>query len=171
MPVWLGTAPLTPADHALMSVPTTAAASAPGSVVSRCAVALLAWTTVVLCGCAHPRAGDTNSGARAVVDTTTAHAVALGPIVVDVENLSSYDVIVYALRGSLRQRIGSVAGISRTTVTVPATFTSDLGAFSISAVRLAGNESYISDPIGPQPGIRLRLVIQARIVNSALSIE
>lgn len=109
------------------------------------------------------------------VSDSTAHAASaaseIGPIPVDVENRSSYDVIIYAVRGSLRRRIGSIAGVSHTTLTVPATFTVDRGVFAIAAVRLAGNESFVSDQISPQQGMRLVLTLQSRLVNSALAVQ
>ncbi len=121
--------------------------------------------------CAHRQTRARPTLPSATGDSAATNRETVGRIVVRIENRSSFDVTIYAVRGSLRQRIGSVAGVSRTSVTVPATFTSDLGAFSIAVTRIAGNETFVSDPVTPQPGIRLLLTIQSRIVNSALSVE
>lgn len=124
------------------------------------------WAAVAL-GCARPRRPPVPTVHSAVPDLTAR----VGSIPVDVDNRSSFDVLVYAVQGSTRRRLGSVAGVSRTTMTVPAGFTSGGGTFAIAAVRLAGTESFLSEQISPLPGIRLVLTLQSRLVNSALAVQ
>lgn len=118
--------------------------------------------------CAHSGAGSAPAPPQARADSTA--AVRVGPIPVAVENRSTRDVVIYAVRGTLRRRLGSVPGLSRAALTVPDTFTSDFGGFSLAATAIASGESYTSDPVAPQPGLRLVLTLEVRLASSALAV-
>ena len=133
---------------------------------------MLAWSLASVAACAHTGTATPSHGnAVGAVADSSAQPAALGPVVLQVDNRSTYDVIIYAVRGTLRRRIGSVAGVSQTTIKIPDTFTSDRGGVAIAAVRLAGNETYLSDSVVPQGGERLVLTVQPRVVDSALSVR
>lgn len=87
-----------------------------------------------------------------------------------VDNRGTRDIVVYAVRGTIRRRLGSVPGLSRASLTVPDTFTSDLGGFALLAVAIASRESYTSDQVAPQPGLRLLLTLEPQLATSALAV-
>lgn len=79
-------------------------------------------------------------------------------------------MVVYAVRGSIRRRLGSVPGLGRASLTVPDTFTADLGGFTLVATAIASRESYTSDSVLPQARIRLVLTLEPRLASSALAV-
>jgi hypothetical protein len=95
-------------------------------------------------------------------------SVAVGPVQVSVDNQSQFNVTVYAVRATLRQRVGEAAPSSRSTLAVPASFTDDRGGFSLQVRVVGGSAQYVSDSFTPQHGDRLLLTVQSRIVNSTV---
>lgn len=77
--------------------------------------------------------------------------------------------MVYVVRGSTRQRIGSIPPVSNATLIIPASYTDDRAGFSLAAYHLAGNGAYTSDRVVPQPGDRLVLTLQTRLAASTLA--
>ena len=133
----------------------------PGQLARRAVVVMAA-----AAGCAHAR--PVHAPAAASADSSTVARV--GPIPVSVENRSTRDVVVYAVRGSIRRRLGSVPGLSRASLTVPDTFTADLGGFTLVATAVASRESYTSESVSPQASIRLVLTLEPRLASSALAV-
>lgn len=113
--------------------------------------------------CARARRQTTPSDNRATVSTA--------PVPLAVDNRSTRDVVIFAERGSLRQRVGNVPGLSRANLRVPAAFTVDVGGFALVVTPIGGGEGYRSDPVVVQPGERLVLSLQPRLPASALRIE
>lgn len=95
----------------------------------------------------------------------------VGPIQVSVDNRSPLHVTIYAARGSLRQRIGSMAGTSQSVFVIPDAFTNDRGGLALQVIQLAGPQSYVSDSFTPQRGTRLLLTVHPRLTSSTLVIE
>lgn len=132
---------------------------------------LARFTAVVIAaaaGCAHSRPAGAPVSTPGAADSATAARV--GPIPVSVENRSTRDVVVYAVRGSIRRRLGSVPGLSRASLTVPDTFTGDRGGFTLVATAISSRESYVSDAVLPQASIRLVLTLEPRLASSALAV-
>ncbi len=134
-------------------------------------LALLTTHAVAAAACAH--GGPAGPARPATIAATDSNATGAprDRVVLQVENRSGFDVIIYAVRGTLRLRIGSVAAVSRATIKIPDTFTSDLGGLAVAAVRLAGSESYLSESVVPHAGERLVLTVQPRVVDSSLSVQ
>lgn len=100
-----------------------------------------------------------------------AESVALGPIPLRVANRSTAEVVIQAVRGSQRRRLGSAAGLSTVQLAVPPAITADRGTFVIVATQVGGSETYASDPILPQADIRIVLTLAARLAASTLTVE
>jgi hypothetical protein len=98
-------------------------------------------------------------------------AALIGPVPLLVENRSQYHVTVYVFRGSLRQRVGAVAGNTRVEMTVPDMFTNDRGGLAVEVLQLAGPQAFVSDAVTPQRGERLVLTVQVRLATSMLVVE
>lgn len=130
-------------------------------------VALLAVLVAVLAGCArrrHPEAAGTAAARDAALEP-------VGPIAVLVENRGVVDVVVYAVRGSVRQRLGNVPGTTRMALQVPAAFTLERMPFALFVAQLAGSETYASESVAPMPGMQLQLTVQPRLVTSSLIVQ
>jgi hypothetical protein len=95
----------------------------------------------------------------------------VGPIPLSVDNRSPFHVAIYVTRGSLRQRIGSLAGTSRSQFSIPDTFTNDRGGLAIQVLQLAGPQAYVSDSFTPQRGMRVLVYVHPRLTTSTLVIE
>jgi hypothetical protein len=95
----------------------------------------------------------------------------VGPIPLSVDNRSPFHVAIYVTRGSLRQRIGSLAGTSRSHFSIPDTFTNDRGGLAIQVLQLAGPQAYVSDSFTPQRGMRVLVYVHPRLTTSTLVIE
>lgn len=116
-------------------------------------------------------AGSCTRPATGAAGATPSARAGVGAIPVAVDNRGTADVAVYAVRGGLRRRLGTVPGTSRASLTVPDTFTSDLGPFMLRVEQVGGSANYTSDAVTGQPGIRLVLTIQPRLTASSLTIE
>lgn len=115
-----------------------------------------------------PTAGGTTAdSARAARDAREV----VGPIEVVIENRGTYEVAVYAVRGSIRRRLANVSPVSQVTAVLPTTFTDDRGGVAFYARPLAGNSSFTSNQVYPQAGERLVLTLQSRIIESTLSVR
>jgi hypothetical protein len=53
---------------------------------------------------------------------------------------------------------------------VPAAFTQDLGTFTLQVTQLAGPARYATDPMAPQAGMAVRLMLAPRLAASAYSL-
>jgi hypothetical protein len=95
----------------------------------------------------------------------------VGPIRLSVDNRSPFHVMIYATRGSLRQRIGSMAGTSQSEFVIPDTFTNDRGGLALQVLQLAGPQTYVSDSFTPQRGARVLVTVHPRLTSSTLVIE
>lgn len=121
--------------------------------------------------CAHARPGGATPPATAAGDSAKALTAAVGPIPVEIDNRSSLDAVVYAVRGSIRQRLGTVAAVSRLSAVLPSSLTDDRGGVAFQAHHLAGNRSFTTDRIVPQPGERLVLTLQTRLDQSTVEVR
>ncbi|MBA3672677.1 MAG: hypothetical protein H0W68_11750 [Gemmatimonadaceae bacterium] len=98
-------------------------------------------------------------------------SVLIGPIPVLVDNRNQAQVSVYAFRGSVRQRIGTIAGLSQAAVIIPAVLTNDRGGVSLQVIQLAGGQTFASDVLVPKRGERLRLTVEPRLSASIVAVE
>ena len=129
----------------------------------RTAVACLVGCLVAATACAHP------GGALQSADEAEA-SLPVGPVPVSADNRSQYSVTVYAVRGSLRQRIGEVSSLSKAEMVIPESFTNDHGGVSLQVLQVGGPARFVSDRVDLQREQRVVLTIQTRIANSALTV-
>jgi hypothetical protein len=97
--------------------------------------------------------------------------LSVGPVPLTVDNRSQYAVSIYAVRGTVRQRVGEIAGTSQAQMVVPESLTNDHAGFALQVLQLAGPQRYVSDVVVPQRGDRLRLTVQIRLATSTLVVE
>lgn len=95
----------------------------------------------------------------------------IGPIVLAADNRNASPVTIYAVRGTIRQRIGSVAGGSQAELLIPSSLTNDRAGVMVQVVPLAGSERYLSELLTPAKGDRVALTIQPRLSTSSVAIR
>lgn len=154
-----------------MSLARTGPRSRSATLRHRAVFALLACSASAAAACAHAGSRSAPPSTTAAGDSAASVRAAVAPVAVEIENRSSLDAIVYAVRGSIRQRLGTVPPVSRITAVIPASFIDDRGGVALYAYHLAGNTSFTSDRVVPQPGDRLVLTLQTRLSSSTLSIQ
>jgi hypothetical protein len=120
-------------------------------------------------GCSHHQpAVGARPGAAA---DSAARREAVGPVPVEIDNRGTSEVVVYVVRGSIRQRLAEASPVSRTTAVVPASFTDDRGGVVLFARPIAGSTTFTTERVYPQAGDRLVLILQPLLVESTLVVR
>ena len=78
---------------------------------------------------------------------------------VRVENLGFSDMVIYAIRGGQRVRLGMATGNSTKTFTVPAYLTAGAGPIRFLADPIGADRAPISEEMSVQPGDLVTLTI------------
>jgi len=81
---------------------------------------------------------------------------------VRVENQGFSDMTIYAIRSGQRVRLGTAAGNSTTTFTIPANLIFGATPLRFLADPIGANRTPVSDEITVQPGDQVRLVLPPR---------
>jgi hypothetical protein len=81
------------------------------------------------------------------------------PAVLQVENRGFADMVIYAISGSQRTRLGIATGNSTKTFTIPNTLFRGTGALRFLADPIGGDRTPISEEMAVQPGDILTLTI------------
>ncbi len=81
---------------------------------------------------------------------------------VRVENQGFSDMTIYAVRSGQRVRLGTAAGNSTTTFTIPANLIFGATPLRFIADPIGANRTPVSDEITVQPGDQVRLVLPPR---------
>lgn len=134
-------------------------------------------TTTLMAGmalaaaCAH-NTRTAVSGAPSEATTGTA-VTAAAAVPLRIESHHSSDVVVYAARGPMRQRLGTVTGATTRVLSIPGRFTADAGSFYLVVHAVGGRAgSDVSSPtIVVQPGQTVVWTLESDLSVSALSIE
>ena len=90
---------------------------------------------------------------------------------VTVRNDNWLDVVIYAVRGSARFRVGTVGGSSTQTFRLPAQAISGGSEVQILADPIGATRGYVTDPVVLGPGQRLELQVGSPISISTFAIR
>jgi hypothetical protein len=90
------------------------------------------------------------------------------PVLVEIESHYQGDVVIYLLRGSARERLGMVSGLSGAAFTFPYRRLGSSGSSRLLAYPIAGASAYASDPLYIQPGQSLKWTLEADLSRSSL---
>jgi hypothetical protein len=90
---------------------------------------------------------------------------------VTVRNDNWLDVVIYAVRGSARFRVGTVGGSSTQTFRLPAQAMSGGSEVQILADPIGATRGYITDPVVLGPGQRLELQVGSPISISTFAVR
>lgn len=82
-----------------------------------------------------------------------------GPAVVEVENQGFTDMVIYAISGGQRVRLGMATGNSTKTFTVPRYLTAGAGPIRFLADPIGGNRTPVSEEMSVRPGDVVTLTI------------
>ncbi len=143
-----------------------------GQVLAR--IVQVAVSTAALAGCAHsgptlaapPATGANPAPVRN--DTVVTTSVPLRVV-----SHNSSDLIIYAGRGRLRQRLGTVTSATTRVLTIPARFAADGNGFYLIAHRVGGgmNGDFTSPNVNVQPGQTVVWTVEFDMNSSSLSVE
>ena len=101
---------------------------------------------LIACG---PRAGDTGAEPKSLAQ-------------VRVENQGFTDMVIYALNGGQRVRLGLATGHSTNTFSIPRYLTSGAGPLRFVADPIGGDRTPVSEEMSVQPGDIVTLTIPPR---------
>ena len=79
--------------------------------------------------------------------------------VLEVDNRGFVDMTVYALRSSQRIRLGTAAGLRKTSFTLPRSLVTGLTSLRFVADPIAGTRASVSEEISVSPGDTVGLMI------------
>jgi hypothetical protein len=130
-------------------------------VAALAALALTLATGLTPIGCA--RAKRAVSGAAG--DTEPVE-----PVSVQVQNRHGADVVVYALRGNTRTRLGTVSTGSSQNFVLPMVFVGDIGGFFLIGDPIGTRGGVQSERIVVQGGQRVVWSLEARLAQSSIGI-
>jgi hypothetical protein len=82
-----------------------------------------------------------------------------GPAMLQVENQSFSDMVIYALNGAQRVRLGTATGNSTRTFTIPRYLVGGAGPLRFLADPIGGNRTPVSEEMTVQPGDLVTLTI------------
>jgi hypothetical protein len=123
------------------------------------AVTLAIWTSM---------AATVASACRARTDSGGVLPDPSTPVLVDVESHFMGDVVVYLLAGSQRTRLGTVTALQSAAFTFPWRRLETSGSRRLLAYPIAGNRSFVSDPLYLQPLQSIKWTLESDLDRSTL---
>lgn len=90
-------------------------------------------------------------------------------VTVTVKNSNWMDVVVFAVRGTTRSRVGSVTGLSSATFHVPAHYAPD-GNLQLLVDPIGSDATYLTDRIAVNPGQHVELTVTSILRMSSFSV-
>lgn len=88
---------------------------------------------------------------------------------VRVENNNWLDMAIYAERGSMRQRIGTVTSMGREMLTIPRNMLASVSSIRLIASPIGSPSDYATQPVDVWPGDTVDFTIQNSIGISSVS--
>lgn len=101
---------------------------------------------------------------------TPARATVAAPVPLVVENHNRANVVLYAYRGSLRQRLGTVTAGATQQFVIPAHVAGDAGGFVLVADPIGGDPPGRTDVLHVYAGQRLVWTLESNLARSAIGI-
>jgi hypothetical protein len=92
------------------------------------------------------------------------------PVVLEVENHNWADVILYILHDGVRTRFTQVAAAHKVSVEIPAELQGQMGIIRVSARRIGGTDSYVSEAISLRGSSAVRLTIESSLGRSSIGV-
>ena len=94
----------------------------------------------------------------------------VAPATITVQNQNGLDLVVYAVNGAQRQRLGMVTSLGTSTFRIPRTAMSN-GEVRLLVDPVGSNQAYLNDPIAVQPGQRVSLDVGQNLASSFLAVR
>ena len=98
-------------------------------------------------------------------DTVPARAVALR-----VENRNRADITVYATRGAVRTRLGTVTAATNADLAIPASYVNDTGGFQLVADPVGGRGTFASPRIVVRSGQHVVWTLESTLSRSSVAV-
>ena len=91
-------------------------------------------------------------------------------VTVQVQNQNWSDMVVYAVRGGMRVRLGTVSAMSRGSFPVPRTALAGSGQLRLLADPIGSSRGFLSDVLSVRPGQRVSLEVGHDLAMSFTSV-
>jgi hypothetical protein len=98
-------------------------------------------------------------------DTVPTRAVSLR-----VENRNRADITIYATRGAVRTRLGTVTAATNADLTIPAVYVNDTGGFQLVADPVGGRGSFASPRIVVRSGQHVVWTLESTLARSSVAV-
>lgn len=125
---------------------------------------------VTIAACSHPaHSPSTAPGATAAqADTAPATSVPLRVV-----SHTSSDLVIYAGRDHLRQRLGTITAATTRSLFIPSRFAADGNAFYLVAHRVGGKagNDFTSPTVRVQPGQTVVMTVEFDVASSSVAVE
>lgn len=103
-------------------------------------------------------------------DTPATPPVALGPVVLEVENHNWADIVLYVLHDGVQTRFTQVAAAHNVSIEIPERLHGQMGVIRIAARRIGGNDSYVSQAISLRGNSAVRFTIESKLDRSSVGV-
>ena len=98
-------------------------------------------------------------------ESTPARAVSLR-----VENRNRADITVYATRGAVRTRLGTVTAATNADLAIPASYVNDTGGFQLIADPVGGRGTFASQRIVVRSGQHVVWTLESTLSRSSVAV-
>lgn len=127
----------------------------------------------VAAACTHPAPNGAAAPTPSTGQPVQTDTVASSPVALRVESHNSSDVVIYAGRGRMHQRLGTVTGSTTRMLAIPVRFSVDPGGFYLVAHRVGGGggTDLTSQTITVQAGQTVVWTLESELPRSSLTVE
>ncbi len=108
--------------------------------------------------------------AASLADSPPDSAVALEPVVLEVENHNWADVVLYVVHDGIETRFTQVAAAHNVSIEIPPRLQGQMGMIRIAARRIGGTDSYVSEAISVRGSSAIRLTIESSLSRSSVGV-
>ena len=125
--------------------------------------------TIVVASCARPERIAPDPGVVVEQDSTRLAARST-PVPLRVDNRYRADVVVYAVRGSVRSRLGTVTAAATSTLAIPVRFVGDPAGLVLVADPVGDRTSLQSERIIVRNGQRVEWSLESSFARSSIAV-
>lgn len=94
-----------------------------------------------------------------------------GPVALHIDNHNFSDIVVLVGYSGTRVRLGTARGLTHTELSFPSAYARGGAALVLIAAPIGSNDSFMSERFFVQPGQEVSWTIEARLVQSSVSVR
>jgi len=124
--------------------------------------------SIVAAACALPAACTHHR--PPTTDATASDSASVAPVWLTVQNHHRANVVLYAVRGTLRQRLGTVTAAATQRFALPPNTVADAGGFVLVGEPLGGDAPARTEVLHVFPGQRVVWTLESRLAQSTVAV-